>query len=300
MRELARAEGEKISGIRPVTEEQYELYRFHRDVIAEFSRGHELLKLVLEEHHQFQQGLVDVGHAIAHEPNMINQNNLRVLTFKTSRLMLSFLSSVRTFLEHAQTSISRQYGKASEQFFYFKELTAHQFDNVFSYRFLYKLRNYTQHCGMPPVDFSVNIVPGAEMEIQLLFVRRVLLEEYSEWGGVLKKELESSVEPLYVFPLLKEHRNSIVGIYLDFYERFNSEKVSVSGKWICSFLSDADPDDKYCFLEVGDTPPDSKEKSFRLEWIPTSMVREFLWVDGHFHKALSGEDEVEPSTNPEL
>lgn len=300
MRELARADGEKISCIRPITEEQYELYRFHRDVISEFSRGHELLKLVLEEHHQFQQGLVDVGHAIAHQPDLINQNNLRVLTFKTSRLMLSFLSSVRTFLEHAQTSISRQYGKTSEQLLYFKELTAHQFDNLFSYRFLYKLRNYTQHCGMPPVSFSVNIVPNAEMEIQLLFMRKVLVEEYSEWGGVLKKELESSAEPLYVFPLLKEHRNSIVGIYLDFYERFSSEKVSVSGKWICDFLSDADPDDKYCFLDVGDTPPDSKEKSFRLEWIPTSMVREFLWVDGHFHKPLSGEDEVEPPTNPEL
>jgi hypothetical protein len=288
LKELARVEGERIAGVRGVTDEQYKLYRLHRDVIAEFSKGYELLNLVLEEHHQFQQGLVDVGHAIASEPDLINQNNVRVLTFKTSRLMLSFLSSVRTFLEHAQTSISRQYGKASEQVLYFKALTAHQFDNVFSYRFLYKLRNYTQHCGMPPVNFSVNIVPGVDLELQLVFMREILVEEYAEWGAVLKRELESGTEPLYVFSLLKEHRDSIVGIYLGFYEKYDSQAVGVSRRWMCDFLSDSHPDDKYCFLEIGDSPADSKEKSFRLEWIPTSMVREVLWVEERLHETLSG------------
>ena len=184
MRELAKIEGESLSCFSLVTEEQYELYRYHRNVVAEFSKDHELLKFVLEEHARFRIGLVDVGRAMAGEPNLLNQYHLPALSFKTNSLILGFLGSVRTFLDHAGTSISRRYGKGSEQFLYFKELTAYQFDNVFSYRFLYKLRNYTQHCGMPPVSFAVNIVPGDELEIAPRFSRQGLLDNYSEWGGL--------------------------------------------------------------------------------------------------------------------
>lgn len=286
MRELAKVEGESLSGFRLVTEEQYELYRFHRNVVAEFSKNHELLKFVLEEHARFRIGLVDVGRAMAGEANLLNQYHLPALSFKTNSLILGFLGSVRTFLDHAGTSISRRYGKGSEQFLYFKELTAYQFDNVFSYRFLYKLRNYTQHCGMPPVSFAVNIVPGDELEIAPRFSRQGLLESYSEWGGALKKELELDQSPLYVFPLLEEHRNSVIGIYLSFYDKFESAEVVSSKNWICDFVSDPHPDDKYCFLAVGESGSDPKSKTFNLEWIPTSMLRDIVWVEHYLKEAI--------------
>ena len=286
LRELAKVEGESLSGFRLVTEEQYELYRFHRNVVAEFSKNHELLKFVLEEHARFRIGLVDVGRAMAGEANLLNQYHLPALSFKTNSLILGFLGSVRTFLDHAGTSISRRYGKGSEQFLYFKELTAYQFDNVFSYRFLYKLRNYTQHCGMPPVSFAVNIVPGDELEIAPRFSRQGLLESYSEWGGALKKELELDQSPLYVFPLLEEHRNSVIGIYLSFYDKFESAEVVSSKNWICDFVSDPHPDDKYCFLAVGESGSDPKSKTFNLEWIPTSMLRDIVWVEHYLKEAI--------------
>ncbi|UXL40083.1 hypothetical protein N7D90_07960 [Pseudomonas fragi] len=298
MRELAKVEGENLSGFRLVAEDQYELYRSHRNVVAQFSKNHELLKFVLEEYERFQLGLVDVGHAMAGEPNLLNQNHLHALTFKTNSLMLGFLGSVRTFLDHAGTSISRRYGKSSEQFLYFKELTAHQFDNLFSYRFLYKLRNYTQHCGMPPVSITVNIIPGDELEIAPRFSRQGLLDSYSEWGSALKKELELDSEPLYVFPLLKEHRDSVIGIYLSFYEKFESVRVVSSKDWICGFLSDPQPDDKYCFLAVGENGSDPKSKSFNLEWIPTSMLRDIVWVEQHLKEALLGVNDCEFPSNP--
>lgn len=298
LRELAKVEGENLSGFRLVAEDQYELYRFHRSVVVGFSKDHELLKFVIEEYGRFQLGLVDVGRAMADEPNLLNQSHLRALTFKTNSLMLGFLGSVRTFLDHAGTSISRRYGKGSEEFLYFKALTAYQFDNVFSYRFLYKLRNYTQHCGMPPVSFTVNIIPGDELDIVPRFSRRGLLESYSEWGASLKKELELDLGPLYVFPLLKEHRDSVLGIYLSFYEKFESDSVTSSKDWICDFLSDPQPDDKYCFLAVGESGADPKSKSFKMEWIPTSMLRDVVWVEQCLKDALFGGSDYESPSKP--
>lgn len=297
LKELAKAEGDSISGIRLVAEDQYELYRLHRDVVAKFSKDYELLKLVLEEYEQFRRGLVDVGLAIAKEPNLINQNHLRSLTFKTNRLMLSFLGAVRTFLDHAQTSISRRYSKESEQFHCFKALTAYQFDNVFSYRFLYKLRNYTQHCGMPPVSFAVDIKPGDDLEIVPCFSRRCLLENYSEWG-VVKKELELESQPLYVFPLLKEHRESVLGIYLSFYKEFESASVLQSKDWICDFLADAHPDDSYCFFAAGERGANQTSMSFRIEWIPTSMVRDVVWVEQQLKEVLLGTNDCDFPPSP--
>ncbi len=298
MRELAKVEGENLSGFRLVTEAQYELYKAHRNVVAKFSKDYELLKFVLEEYRRFQIGLVDVGRAMAGEANLLNQNHLNDLTFKTNSLMLGFLGSVRTFLDYAGTSISRRYGKGSDQFLYFKALTAYQFDNMFSYRFLYKLRNYTQHCGMPPVSFDVNIIPGDGLEIVPRFSRQGLLDSYSEWGASLKEEIKLGSGSLYVFPLLKEHRDSVLGIYLSFYEKFESGGVVSSKDWICDFLSDPQPDDKYCFLAAGESGSDPKSKSFKLEWIPTSMVRDIVWVEQCLKDALLGGSDCESPFNP--
>ena len=280
LRELASVKGETISGVRGVSPEVYGEYRSHRDVLASFSRDFELLKLVLDGHEDFRQGLIDAGGLMAGEVNIINQNHLHMLTFKTSRLMLNLLGAVRTFLDHAQTSVSRRYGGASEQLAFFKSLTAFQFDNVFSYRFLYKLRNYTQHCGMPPVGYSVDIVPDDSLSMNLHFIRRCLLDEYKEWGSVVKKELESSEEPLSVLGLLNEHVNSVVGIFLDFYDKYNREDVGRSKSWMCEFLSDLSPDDKYCFLDAEPKEVQGAEGvSFKIEWVPTFMVRDVLWVE---------------------
>lgn len=280
LKELASVKGETISGVRGVSDEEYAIYRAHRDVLSSFSRDYELLKLVLEGHQDFCQGLVDVSGSMIGEVNMINQNHLHILTFKTSRLMLNLLGSVRTFLDHAQTSVSRRYGSASEQMAYFKSLTAFQFDNVFSYRFLYKLRNYTQHCGMPPVGYSVDIVPDDGLRMDLHFIRKYLLEEYKEWGVVVKKELESSEGPLSVLGLLDEHVKSVIGIFLDFYDKYNYEEVGRSKGWMCEFLSDLSPDDKYCFLGAEPKEVQGAEgMSFKIEWVPTFMVRDVLWVE---------------------
>lgn len=73
-----------------------------------------------------------------------------------NRQALNFLSSVRTYLDHHEASISRRHGQNSENLQCFHQYCSDAYDSSFSYRFLYKLRDYAQHCGLPisHIEFS--------------------------------------------------------------------------------------------------------------------------------------------------
>jgi hypothetical protein len=68
--------------------------------------------------------------------------------------LLNYLSIVKTFLAHSEFKLKRLYGKNSQRYLNFDNATSNAFDNCFSYRFLYHLRNYVQHCGMPIAGFD--------------------------------------------------------------------------------------------------------------------------------------------------
>jgi hypothetical protein len=79
-----------------------------------------------------------------------------------NRYIMNLLTAVRTFLDHTERNLTHRHGKDSEQFQAFKKATAEAYDSSFAYRFLYKLRNYVQHRGMPIGKMSINTQLGAE------------------------------------------------------------------------------------------------------------------------------------------
>jgi hypothetical protein len=118
---------------------------------------------------------------------MVTQVNMR---------LLNFLSSMRTYLDHTETRLKRSFGDDAERVASFKRATAREFDSAFSYRFVSKLRNYTQHCGMP----LGQILSKSELldlrcsqathEIDFYFERDSLLNQFA-WGQRLTPELRS-------------------------------------------------------------------------------------------------------------
>lgn len=74
---------------------------------------------------------------------------MKDIIFDINRLVLNFLSSIHTFLDHTETYIKRTYGKKPKESQNFEKTTNSYFDTYFSYRLLSKLRNYSQHVGMP-------------------------------------------------------------------------------------------------------------------------------------------------------
>jgi hypothetical protein len=66
-----------------------------------------------------------------------------------NRLLINYLSSFRTVIDHYETRYTRLDRAGSNHLASFKTATSNAFDSSFSYQFIYKLRNYVQHCGLP-------------------------------------------------------------------------------------------------------------------------------------------------------
>jgi hypothetical protein len=112
-----------------------------------------------------------------------------------NRLFLNFLTSVRQFLDHTETRLKRLYEHSPDVYETFRDQTIKAFDRSLAYRFLYKLRNFSQHCGAPIgiVEHESKAIGKSGVvshQLHLLFnAPQLLLEGGDTWGPV-KRDLE--------------------------------------------------------------------------------------------------------------
>jgi hypothetical protein len=124
--------------------------------------------------------------------------------------LTSLLTTARTFVDQTDRNLKHRYGKTSVRVKAFKRATSEAYDNNFSYRFFYKLRNYVQHCGLPLGRMSIRIKKESEpsgltsQTIKFEFDRDLLLERFDKWGEPVQSEL--AVLPAYfsIRPLVEE------------------------------------------------------------------------------------------------
>src|SRR2546423_1663063 len=136
--------------------------------------------LDLKSIHQFATIVLSLGRTFA-------RTDHRMLGEAVMTSVVNWLTSVRLFLDHEETTLKQTYGKGSPAALMFKEATARSFDDRVGYRFTAKLRNYVQHCGLPlsQISISENREGGmAKQRARLLLNRNDLLQSYKEWGPV--------------------------------------------------------------------------------------------------------------------
>lgn len=123
-----------------------------------------------------------------------------------NRLILNYLSSIRTYLDHSETRLKRNHKSDSNLLKIFKDETSNAYDNQFAYRFLYKLRNYSQHCGLPAGFLSTSSYVENDEEIKhsinLSLLRDELLNNF-EWGNPITEELKSQNEQFNILPFVE-------------------------------------------------------------------------------------------------
>ncbi len=194
------------------------------DEIHHFENCRRLLEIVIQNSNEF---LMTIDSSVKYMlNNSLSMSGDKEEYYKQhlnfNRLFLNYLSSLRTFLDHNEVAIKRKFGKESNEVEKFKNITKNCFDSYFSYRFLYKLRNYSQHIGLPidEIEISATKQPDETFKgyAKIGFLSETLLEKYDGWG-VVKKDLKSkkeiSVTPLLneMSSLLIEFWNSMINIY---------------------------------------------------------------------------------------
>jgi hypothetical protein len=125
-----------------------------------------------------------------------------------NRQVQNFLASFRTYLDHHETRIKRRYGEESQQTRNWKSYCSDAYDGSFAYRFLYALRNYSQHCGLPisSIQMTDQLSPkDPTRRIVTLMVgvdRDHILQDF-DWKR-LRSEVESQPRIIDIHPLMEQ------------------------------------------------------------------------------------------------
>lgn len=128
------------------------------------------------------QSIIDLEKRLIEDKVLIMNDDSEKLN--TNRHLLNYLFSFRTYIDHLETFIKREYGKQSNEVKEFKTLTAKIHDENFTYRFFYNLRNYSQHCGLPIDIFEIqpSILSGIySVKLKIEFDGKKLLQNFDDW-----------------------------------------------------------------------------------------------------------------------
>lgn len=225
-------QGKGITAIRDLSDKEYQDYRNASDCLFVLSKDQQLYTIVLLNYDDFLNILKKYSQEYAENPRAVNWIMIEKMVLNINRHLLNYLSSIRTFLDHTQTKLKKSYGDQSDRFRRFKDACSKSYDDNFSYRFLTKLRNYSQHCGMPLGGFTLHSEEKPPYSghvyhsLKAKFSRDELLK-YDSWGTRIAKEIsqlpsEFDIAPHVVAMMKCLERINLVLIEEDFPELVKS------------------------------------------------------------------------------
>ncbi|WP_439821951.1 hypothetical protein ACSPX5_14030 [Pseudomonas sp. HLG18] len=277
-RKLVLAAGMRTKFVRDLGAEEYELYRRHSAIIRNFSKDHELLRLVVRAFEAFKKFMKNSVETIRSNAEL-NQEALVDYSFEPGALLLEYLNTTRIFVDHFKAKIIRLYGQDSAEFSNYEKLLNLEFDECFSYRFLYKLRNYTTHCGLPLLNFKLSRMPGEHASLIITMKPKDLLVSYSGWGAIVGKDLESKEDDIYLWPLLSENVDSVVYFFHTLYGDFYRDEALESLDWMCTFLGSNSPE---VGLAIAEGDMDDRGLPAILEFVVIRQIRSLMETEQEF------------------
>lgn len=200
--------GREFRAIRELTAPESERYPGACQRLHEFHRTQDLIHLIAANSEEFRTAvdqLVQRAHSerrSAYRQDSAESRNLQ-------RLVVNYLTATRLYLDHRQTFLTRRYGESSAVLAAFNATRRDIHEAHPEYRFLYELRNYVQHCGMPlqVVRVTQRLIPGDNSEavhadVSIGFHRDMLLSEYGEWRHA-RSFIESQPPEFPALPIIE-------------------------------------------------------------------------------------------------
>lgn len=106
----------------------------------------------------------------------------------------NFLSSTSAFLGQTETQLRRLYGAGSSELNLWNEKRHNLYQTSYSYRFLYELRNFTQHCSLPFSSLNIAGVRTSDNAPMLFKINAMILRDGLFVGGFnWKKSVEAEI-----------------------------------------------------------------------------------------------------------
>lgn len=275
-KKLGLIDNDKITILREMTDNEYLEYENNLKVLLSFSNKQQLFTILDLNFEDLKNALDNYLIEFKSNPSM-NWVRMEKMIMNINRLLLNFLSAFRTLLDHMEYTLKKNYGNESENFTRFKNLCSEQYDLYFSYRFLYKLRNYAQHCGMPVGSLTIESkaisIESKEVEdyLAIYFERDVLLSNYDSWGSI-KNELNNMPLKFEITPFVDEVMECISRINLLVIEH-DLEDVFKSTEYFENLLKPfTGIKETPAIFDIVDKNGDGKKLNVKVEWLPLHLI----------------------------
>jgi len=154
-----------------------------------------------------------------------------------NRRLANYLSSMRMFLDYSEFRFKRIHKNRPDRLEAFLYSHSQLFDTSFSYRFAYKLRNYTQHFGLPVGDISITerLVDGsteaAESHVTVAFWTPDLLAVGGDCWGPVRRDLRKLAGSLDVAQVMREVPGALKRLWAENLQ-IESDHIEAMGKVI--------------------------------------------------------------------
>jgi hypothetical protein len=274
--QLGIVEGKNFTTVREFAE--YEEYNKASERLADFSNDRQLFTIVCWNYDDYNNLLKKYSEELMRNPSTMDRLRLDAIVLDINRHILNYLSAVRSFLDHSETNLKKRYGPDSERVSRFTAACSNAYDNHFSYRFLYKLRNYAQHCGMPVgrVQFSKQLVDRHTKKVRytlsLYFSRDSLLSKYDAWGSELTEEIQQFPPEFEINPHIDEMMKCLEKIESVLIEDDLPELIK-SAQYIQEIIDSLkDRPGTPCILRLLDVTRDDKQCKLSIEWFPFQLI----------------------------
>lgn len=273
-----------VNQIKEISPSDLELLNNAKASIFDFNREYQLIDYVNENYNSFLRELSTMV-------NDFNSNDYALSPFIydefirfINRNILNILTSMRTLTDHLETKVKRKYGEQSPEWSELKKQMSYAFDTDFSYSFASKLRNFVQHCGMPPIHFKFkNKFSSSELQssISLEFNRDKFLEGFAKWGTIVKPKLQNQPEFFCVFTLLDSLVNTLFGVFARFMKETKFSEVQASRNWMLEYIGEplGYQGNEYAIGRIAHN--DDKSVSMDFSWIPASLFAKVEQIELH-------------------
>lgn len=278
--ELFYNDDKNLTAQKTLTVDDIELIRQHSSTLMNFQRHHALIEYAIFNYNNLIDLFINKAQEISLAANNYIHYPFENFYFETNAVILNFLASSRTFLDHMESMTRSGLKTNKPESIKFKLLKNHEYDTKFSYRFLGKLRNYVTHCGMPPLSFELNKTINnerhtANTSLQVHLDKESLLKNYDEWSAKVKQDLNEQDEKIPAISLFNEYIYSLINIHLEYCKEFMLSEVLASKKFLLDLIGRSEGFSQNLY-SYGKLVPDEENEGnmvLQLSTIPLSLIK---------------------------
>lgn len=152
------------------------------------------------------------------------EKGAKIFLNEISRLLLNYLSSAKTLIDHTRKLYQEEYKNLS-----FSKVYQNKINETFAEsplaKFIQDLRNYSLHRSIPISGFSYDIVSTNKDSEKVYLVKKNLLE-WNGWTTKAKEFLDTSNEEIILLQLINKYTKKIK----EFHEWFHNKQKEIHKK----------------------------------------------------------------------